>query len=222
MEATESTYEELISNKNDRKLPYLNKYRTGIYTLHHDCPEKCIHGALSTKVGEQIFYQKPYFAGYNSLTREEKHDHESRVMFKNALWDKATKYTGSEKDEEVLVKTYDYNYVISSIIKKRVNILILDIEGHEPELLKSMKDSVEESNLPEIIAIECGWTWKERKKLLKEMNYNLDFYSHNNAVFSLNSREIKKENDSIEKINLENPKFEMPAGLGIIYENELI
>jgi len=26
----------------------------------------------------------------------------------------------------------------------------------------------------------------------------------------------------IEKINLENPKFEMPAGLGIIYENELI
>lgn len=216
MEATESTYEKLISNKNDRILSYLNRHCTAIYTLHHDCLEKCIHGALSTKVGEQTFYQKPYYAGYNSLAREEKHDHESRVMFKLAQGE------GVIKDEEVLVKTYDYNYVISSIIKKRVNIFILDIEGHEPELLKSMKDSVEESNLPEIIAIECGWTWKERKKLLKEMNYNLDFYSHNNGVFSLNSREIKKENDSIKKINLENPKFEMPAGLGIIYENELI
>ena len=221
MEATEDSFKKLTFNKSNPAL--YSTPNKGIYKLQHNCAEKCIHGALSTKVGEQTFYQKPYYDGYNTLTREEKHDHESRVMSLPLNPNhQETQERMNQKDEEVLVKTYDYNYVISSIIKKKVNIFILDIEGHEVELLKSMKDSVEESNLPEIIAIECGWTWKERKKLLKEMNYNLDFYSHNNGVFSLNSRKIKKQNDSIEKINLENPKFELPAGLGIIYENELI
>ena len=222
MEATETSFKKLTFNKSNPVL-YTTPYN-GAYTLQHNCAEKCIQGALSTKVGEQTFYQKPYYPGYNSITKEEKHDYESRMMsLPLKANESVTQERMKQKDEEVLVKTYDYNYVISSIIKKKVNIFILDIEGYEVELLKSMRDSVEESKLPEIIAIECGWTWKERKKLLKEMNYNLDFYCRNNAILSLNSKKIEKENESIKKINLKNPKFSFyTERLGLIYENELI
>tara|TARA_Y100001973_G_C5196548_1_gene334644 strand:- start:471 stop:1349 length:879 start_codon:yes stop_codon:yes gene_type:complete len=225
MEATEASFKKLALNKSNPAL-YATPHN-GAYKLKHNCAEKCIQGALSSKVGEQILYQKPYNPAYNTLLKEEKHDYESKKTIlevksideDSQLGNQLMKY----EDDEILIKTYDYNYVISSIIKKKVNIFILDIEGHEVELLKSMRDSVEESKLPEIIAIECGWTWKERKKFLKEMNYNLDFYCRNNAVLSLNSKKIEKENESIKRINLKNPKFSFHTEkLGLIYENELI
>lgn len=65
------------------------------------------------------------------------------------------------------------------------DILVLDIEGHEVAVLKSIQ-TLDEKNHPKIVVIECGYDWNERLKILKEMGYHIDVYWENNCILSKN------------------------------------
>jgi len=95
----------------------------------------------------------------------------------------------------------------SSLLKKLnliFDILVLDIEGHEVPVLKSMQLSNEKEH-PKIIVIECGYDWNERLQILKEMGYCLDVYWENNCVLSKN---IETNPKVVEMCNQMYNKFE--------------
>jgi hypothetical protein len=74
--------------------------------------------------------------------------------------------------------------------------------------------------LPKIICIECGYDWIERKKILLELGYVLDFYEFNNCYLSHSTYKVSKNSENINNINEKNKRFVWCKN--IIYENELI
>tara|TARA_R100000479_G_C6370580_1_gene196879 strand:- start:439 stop:1119 length:681 start_codon:yes stop_codon:yes gene_type:complete len=98
----------------------------------------------------------------------------------------------------------------------KFDILILDIEGHEDAVLENMA-SLQKQNLPKIFCIECGYDWETRKRLVKNLGYDLDFYYFNNAYFSMDSPYPK----NLDVINEYNKQWAEWTYNGIkIYENE--
>lgn len=77
-----------------------------------------------------------------------------------------------------------------------IDILILDIEGHECVVLNTFRELTLEQ-LPKIICIECGYDWLERKKILIELGYILDFYEFNNCYLSHSTCNITKNSNNI-------------------------
>ena len=61
----------------------------------------------------------------------------------------------------------------------KVDVVHLLYEQSEKKI--PMKE-LDISELPKFIAIEAGYDWEERKKLLFELGYNIDFYQFNNKV----------------------------------------
>jgi len=106
------------------------------------------------------------------------------------------------------------------MIQKETNtifdIMIMDIEGCEDIVLKDMK-RLDKETLPKILCIECGYEWEKRKKLVLDLGYELDFYFHNNAYFSIPNT-VKKKDHNIRNMNSQWPRFEWRDCL--VYENE--
>jgi len=117
----------------------------------------------------------------------------------------------------IQVDSVTYKYFIENIINKTIDILILDVEGAEIRILESFK-SLTTSQMPKIICIECGYDWNERKQLLLELGYTLDFYSGNNCYASIGP--ISKNLDVIKFINNRNVSFIWHGKQ--IYHNDLI
>jgi FkbM family methyltransferase len=90
--------------------------------------------------------------GNSSISHSEEH--------KNEL---ITHYNSSFTKTIVPATTYK-NY-IENIIKRNIDILILDIEGHECTVLNTFSE-LKTEQLPKIICIECGYDWIERKRIL--------------------------------------------------------
>lgn len=107
---------------------------------------------------------------------------------------------------KIIVPCITYTYFINNIIKKPINILILDIEGHECIILNDMFNLPVEK-LPKIICIECGYDWEDRKTILEKLGYNIDFYQYNNCYLSHSSQTIIKNKNFINYINSQNKEF---------------
>ena len=105
---------------------------------------------------------------------------------------------------DITVKTITFKKFIEEKIKKNIDILILDVEGCESIILESFKE-LTTNQLPKIICIECGYEWEQKKKLLIELGYNLDFYGSNNCYASYGI--INKHTDVIKQFNLANKSF---------------
>jgi FkbM family methyltransferase len=120
--------------------------------------------------------------------------------------------------QKIKVPCITYQYFIEKIINKKINILILDIEGHENVILNHMK-TLNIEYLPDIIVIECGYDWTDRKISLKELGYTIDFYNFNNCYLSHTKSNIHKKNNNINLQNKNNKNFIWSNK--IIYENEL-
>ena len=72
----------------------------------------------------------------------------------------------------------------------------MDVEGHETQILKTFLN-LKREQLQKIIVIECGYDWKERLSILKQIGYCLDFYCFNNAYLTLPDAILTKNIDNI-------------------------
>lgn len=108
--------------------------------------------------------------------------------------------------KQVVVPCITYKNFIRNIIKKPIDILVLDIEGGEIDVLESMKE-LNKEELPKIFAIEAGYDWEKRKVLLKELGYEIDFYYENNVVLSHPFFNLGKRKNNINSINMRYPRF---------------
>ena len=112
-----------------------------------------------------------------------------------------------------------YKHFIQDIIKTTIDILILDVEGHECTILNTFYD-LDLAQLPKIICIECGYDWLDRKKILLSLGYVLDFYEFNNCYLSHSTYNCNKNISQMNKFNVANKKFIWNNYL--VYDNELI
>lgn len=128
--------------------------------------------ALSNTMGETNFkaVEHPRFGvdcTNGSLSHTERHN--------QILMDDGCKFI------DVPVKLRTWNDFIQQEAIKQVDLLVLDVEGHELFVLEGMKDC---SVLPDIICIEVGHLdFAVIRQTLKEMGYVYDISSHVNAFF---------------------------------------
>jgi FkbM family methyltransferase len=120
---------------------------------------------------------------------------------------------------KITVPCISYKTFIRDIIKKPIDIFILDIEGGECAVLENMKE-LRVDELPKIIAIEAGYDWPKRKELLKQLGYTIDYYCFNNVVLSHPHFNIPKNMDQIRYINQQFPNFIWCGKL--IFENDCL
>lgn len=106
----------------------------------------------------------------------------------------------------ITVKSYTYNFFVDVIIKRPIDVLILDIEGGEINVLKTMQNLPVEK-LPKIICIEAGYDWSDRKNILIALGYDIDFYAVNNVFLSHKTCNIKKNIDIMTQINMQYKEF---------------
>lgn len=144
--------------------------------------------------------------GNSSVSHSEAHKNELLTQYKSTF-------------TKTIVPATTYKNYIENIIKTNIDILILDIEGHECTVLNTFRE-LKLEQLPKIICIECGYDWIERKKILLELGYVLDFYEFNNCYLSHSSVNIKKNVNNINLFNQQNRKFVWHNY--IVYENELV
>ncbi len=121
--------------------------------------------------------------------------------------------------EKIEVNCITYEHFIDNIIKKPIDILVLDIEGHECIILNSLK-KLPIDKLPKFMVIEAGYDWIDRKKILKELGYNIDFYEYNNCYLTHSSFNIQKNADVINELNKKNQLFEFAGTL--IFTNDAL
>ena len=114
---------------------------------------------------------------------------------------------------DIQVDCITYPHFIRNVIKTSIDVLVLDIEGVECEILKTMKE-LNAAELPKFLVIEAGYDWLDRKSLLIELGYTIDFYQYNNAYLSHSSFNVNKNSSYIDKINSENRQF--------VWENKII
>jgi FkbM family methyltransferase len=100
----------------------------------------------------------------------------------------------------------------------KIDVLILDIEGHEVKVLESFFEMSDEF-LPKIIVIECGHDWEKRKEILNKLGYVEDCYYYNNCYLTRKKTEIIKNKDNLNIINEQWRTFKW--GDKIIYINNL-
>lgn len=162
-----------------------------------------IQSALSTFNGKSFFSIFPDAHGWSCLSDVDLNiDQKSRIHTK--------------KEIEVECITYKS---IQDKLGLIFDVLVLDIEGYEEKILQYFK-TIDSKYLPKIICIECGYEWKNRKELMKQNGYNLDFYYYNNAYFSHCSSKIPINSEIVNEYNKQNPTFVW--GNNIVYNNELL
>lgn len=166
-------------------------------------PNNIFNYALHNFNGETTFTLCSH-GGNSSYNHSENH--------KNEL---INKHNASFTD--IKVKTITFKTFIEKKIKKNIDILVLDVEGCESIILESFKE-LNTNQLPKIICIECGYEWEQRKKLLVELGYKLDFYGFNNCYASIG--DINKHVDKIKKFNLANKSFTWYGK--VLYTNDIL
>lgn len=169
-------------------------------------------------------YQKLKELNYNAFNLALSDNNEKQTFY-------ISKHTGfcylessdlndSKKNNEHPIKSYQVECLTYENLQKKLDIIfdifILDIEGQEDKVLKSLL-KLEKKSLPKILCVECGYEWENRKELCKELGYSLDFYYYNNCYFSLgnafakNPKIINSYNESWPHWNWEGKR---------IYDNE--
>lgn len=161
--------------------------------------------ALSNYCGETSFTISTH-PGNSSIKHSENHYNELVNNYKSTF-------------HNITVPCITYQHFIDNVICKPIDFLVLDIEGHETYILETML-SLPVEKLPKFICIEAGYDWLERKKLLLELEYNIDFYNYNNVFLTHNTLNVEKNIDLIKQINKKYPNFIWHGKL--IFENDSI
>lgn len=152
---------------------------------------------LSNFTGECEFTETSHL-GNGSITHS--NDHIAELKSYNSTFKK------------IKIQTITY-FDFCKLINKNIDILVLDVEGHEVAILNTLL-SLSNQQKPKIIVIECGYDWKDRLNILKQLGYNLDFFYYNNAYLTLKECNIIKNVNCISIFRNQWRKW--------IYNNKLI
>lgn len=161
--------------------------------------------ALTNHNGQTDFFITSHI-GNSSILHSEPHKEELIYEYNSSF----TKTT---------VPATTYKNYIENIINKTIDILVLDIEGHETIVLETFHELTLDQ-LPKIICIECGYDWLLRKTILLDLGYTIDFYQYNNCFLSHSLTNIDKNIENIDRFNKDNKQFIWHGKL--IYINELV
>jgi len=131
-----------------------------------------INAALSNKNGSTTFKQPIH-------PRLGKHFGNGSISHTRQHLDKL-KNTQKCKFEEYIVKTITFASLVENQQAYDIDLLVLDVEGHEPAAIEGMKDTVA---LPRVVCVEYTRNKQLIKNRLDELGYVLDFKKHNNAYF---------------------------------------
>jgi FkbM family methyltransferase len=153
--------------------------------------ENIFNFALSDSCGD-ISFTITSWPGNSSVNHSKEH------------YDELIKY--NSKFSVITVPCYTYEYFLDNIIKNTIDLLVLDIEGHESKVLNTML-SLPSEKLPKILCIEAGYDWQIRKNLLLKLGYIIDFYEFNNVFLTHKTFNVTKNIEVIRNINKSNPKF---------------
>jgi FkbM family methyltransferase len=130
--------------------------------------------------------------------------------------DELKKYGSSFKEIEVNCIKYDTLLEELGLV---FDLFVMDVEGHEKKILYSWKKMNIEI-LPSILVIECGYDWKDRLSILKELGYKIDCYYFNNCYLTKLNTNIKINQKAVDNYNNKWKQFIWNDK--IIYTNELI
>lgn len=142
--------------------------------------DKNFNLALSNIDGTSIFTQAiavdvPFYDGHfgnGSL------QHTSNHLLE--LYNRRCKFEKYEV-ETMKISTFYKNFKI----KKQIDLFILDVEGHETEVLSCLEE-VEKSIAPNVIAVEYGHCGEENIfKYLLPLGYKMEYQDKINLVFKL-------------------------------------
>ena len=175
------------------------------YKIIYDLKYNVYHYALSN-TNDPITFTITSHSGNSSICHSEIHKQELLTYYNSTFTD-------------VVVPGITYKNFIQNVIKTNIDILILDVEGHESIILNTFFD-LDISELPKIICIEVGYDWNERKQILLKLGYNLDFYEYNNCYLSHSTYKCNKNIPNINYFNQNNKKFVWNNHL--VYENSLV
>ncbi len=128
-------------------------------------------------------------------------------------------YIYNARFHDIKIPCITYQHFIDNVICKPIDFLVLDVEGHETCILKSML-SITVDKLPKFICIEAGYNWLERKELLLKLGYNIDFYYYNNVFLTHSTFCVEKNIDLMKEINRKYPNFIWHGR--VIFENDSI
>lgn len=84
------------------------------------------------------------------------------------------------KFEEYEVSVITYKELLKIAEIKSLDLFVLDVEGHEIQVLEGMKGA---SVLPKVMCIEHGHLGSQIDKHLKDLGYRFDKKSHNNSFY---------------------------------------
>ncbi len=142
--------------------------------------------ALTDYDGEVTFSQSSHY-GNGSVNYSEPHLRELASI--------------ANKTVRIQVPCLSYRTLIEQHIRGPVDCFVLDIEGNEATVLRSMASlppppvkrwwnwfrpsRPAAPSLPAIFVVECGYDWPVRLDLLRGLGYRLDFYHFNNGFLSL-------------------------------------
>lgn len=170
--------------------PNVNVNNVFNYALHNYC-------------GETTFKVSSH-GGNSSYNHSQDHKDEL-IRYHNATF------------KDITVKTITFKKFIEDKIMTNIDILVLDVEGCESIILESFKE-LTTNQFPKIICIECGYEWNEKKQILLDLGYTIDFYGFNNCYASYG--EINKRTNVVKEFNLANKKFVWHGKT--LYTNDLI
>jgi FkbM family methyltransferase len=148
---------------------------------------------LSNLVGESSFFKSAHGKGgnssikHNSIHIEELKKYPARI--------------NGNIYQEIKIKTINWNHLINQLKINKVNLFILDVEGHELPVLEGLADS---GVLPDVIQIEFSYSDPENKlidkknkenfsgiikinKSLNKLGYFFNYVNYNNAFYSRHS-----------------------------------
>lgn len=130
-----------------------------------------IKAALSNKKGSAKFthaihpsYGKRF--GNGSLTHSQEH---KRSLVRDGC-----------KFEEYKVDLITYKDLLEISKIKSLDLFVLDVEGHEIQVLEGMKGA---KILPDVFCIEHGHLGSQLNKHLTDLGYKFDKKSHNNSFY---------------------------------------
>ena len=84
------------------------------------------------------------------------------------------------KFKEYEVQTFTFKNIIKLLKLKRLDLFVLDVEGHETEVVKGMRSC---EVLPKVFCVEFTLADKSLDSMIKELGYTFDKKLYNNAYY---------------------------------------